>query len=224
MNIYHFDRVSSEFLGAGMADPDPLNPKGWIVPAHSTPKQPPPTDDNEAAIFDVSADRWLLTEDYRGTRYWLPDGSAHEITALGIVPPAGALTEPPPPTLPDIKQEKRLEIEAARNQAERQGMPWIFPGSIGDVVQLRTERDITNVNGQVTNALVLQQQGITDAVLPFQGESNQTHMLTPAQMIALGQAVNAHIAALYQHQWQLKDQLNTAQTPEEIEAIQWSLA
>ncbi len=33
--------------------------------------------------------------DYRGTVYWLPDGSRHEITDLGIEPLIETLTEEP---------------------------------------------------------------------------------------------------------------------------------
>lgn len=40
MEIYHFDEKTGAYLGAGVADPDPLTPGAWLLPAYSTAVKP----------------------------------------------------------------------------------------------------------------------------------------------------------------------------------------
>lgn len=39
--IYHYQQDSGEFLGAGEARPDPMEPGRWLIPAWATTVQPP---------------------------------------------------------------------------------------------------------------------------------------------------------------------------------------
>ncbi len=41
MNIHHYDQQTGEYLGQGVADADPLNVGGWLIPAHATTIEPP---------------------------------------------------------------------------------------------------------------------------------------------------------------------------------------
>ena len=142
------------------------------------------------------------------------DATADEVAA------AIALNVPEPPTFEQLKQQKLVEIDEWRVQAEQKGMPWQF-GDVSDVVQIRHDRDLNNINGRVSAALVLKQRGVTDPVLTFRAESNMTHSLTPDQMIEMGLAVGEFTANQYMKAWALKEQLNAAQTVEDLEAIQW---
>lgn len=41
MQIYHYHPESGEYMGTGMADPSPLQPGVWLIPAHATQVIPP---------------------------------------------------------------------------------------------------------------------------------------------------------------------------------------
>lgn len=96
MEIYNYHPVTGEYLNASQADESPLEPGTYLIPAHACPDAPPAIGPNEAAIRSNGA--WSLVPDYRGTVYYLPDGSKRDITELGIAPPADALSDPPPPS------------------------------------------------------------------------------------------------------------------------------
>lgn len=64
MKIYNFDSETGEFLSAGVADTDPLDKAGWLIPAYATSVKPPAEQENEVAIFD--GDSWYIEPDFRG--------------------------------------------------------------------------------------------------------------------------------------------------------------
>jgi hypothetical protein len=41
MNIFHYNKDTGDFFAYGEADPDPLTPDGWLIPAHATKKALP---------------------------------------------------------------------------------------------------------------------------------------------------------------------------------------
>lgn len=55
MDIYHYDALTGEFLGQGKADPDPLQPDNWLIPAHGV-----------GAMADVA--RWRMDHGARPSR------------------------------------------------------------------------------------------------------------------------------------------------------------
>lgn len=59
MKIYNFDPASGRFLSEGQADPDPMTPGEFLLPAFSTPKAPPKLAAGQVAMFDRVADKWL---------------------------------------------------------------------------------------------------------------------------------------------------------------------
>ncbi len=52
MQIFHFDPVTKEYLGASQADESPLEPGVFLVPAYSTESEPPAVVDGQRAVFD----------------------------------------------------------------------------------------------------------------------------------------------------------------------------
>jgi len=111
MKIYHYHPGTGEYVGNGTADESPLEPGVFLIPANATADVPPTPGTNKAAVYTGGV--WGLTPDHRGMVYWLADGTEHSITALGEVPPVGALTAKPPPTLVELKAAKVAELSAA---------------------------------------------------------------------------------------------------------------
>lgn len=130
--------------------------------------------------------------------------------------------DPAPLSLEDYKKAARLANDDRRREEERKGHTYTFPDDIVDVIQIRDDRDLINVNAQVTAAQLMASSGITDPVMPFQALSNTTHLMTPAQVVAMGMSVSQHITSLYQTAWAVKQAIDAAATYEEVdEASQW---
>jgi hypothetical protein len=51
MNIYHYHPETGALLGEGTADPSPLEPGKWLVPAHATAIEPLRTNATEQAVW-----------------------------------------------------------------------------------------------------------------------------------------------------------------------------
>ncbi|MDR3323260.1 MAG: hypothetical protein LBS89_03550 [Zoogloeaceae bacterium] len=98
--IYHFHATTGELIGVGEAQESPLEPGKYLIPHNATLAPTPDTGEHEAAVFDIAAQEWGVFPDFRGQKYWLPDGSEHEISAIGETVPGGALDTPPPPPPP----------------------------------------------------------------------------------------------------------------------------
>lgn len=61
MKIFNYDEAG-RFTVESEADPDPLQPGDWLLPARSTLKQPPTTSVGEYAAFDQQADAWVVKQ------------------------------------------------------------------------------------------------------------------------------------------------------------------
>lgn len=95
--IYHYHPETREYLGQGDADESPLEPGVPLIPANSTLKVPPNTGDREAAVFDLTADDWIVMQDFRAVDlYSTLDGAPVVVTDLGPQPPE--TTEQPRPS------------------------------------------------------------------------------------------------------------------------------
>lgn len=72
----------------------------YLYPAGTRTQTPPTLGPNQAARTTGPGrdDPWEVVPDFNGLTYWLPDGSQHTISAVGVAPPEGYLTAPPPPT------------------------------------------------------------------------------------------------------------------------------
>ncbi|TWR83891.1 phage tail assembly chaperone [Pseudomonas saxonica] len=91
--IYHVDGRTNEYIGAGLAAPDPVVEKNWLIPAHAYTEKPPEVEEGYALIRQ--GDTWRTIKDYRGTVYRTTDGSPELFTELGPLP--DDLTETPRP-------------------------------------------------------------------------------------------------------------------------------
>lgn len=127
----------------------------------------------------------------------------------------------PTPSLEERKEQLNTQIDEWRVRAERRGMPYVFAHGVEDVVQVRHERDLANINGLVSSALVMRERGVTEPVLEFRAASNTTYRMTPQEMIDMGFAVGAFTTDQYRIAWELKELVKNAQSEEELAGIQW---
>ncbi len=70
IRIYHYDKDTKEFTFSMMADKDPEETRlkgGFVplIPAYATSIEPPELKENEAAVFDVENNKWVIKPDYR---------------------------------------------------------------------------------------------------------------------------------------------------------------
>ncbi|MGO4815253.1 phage tail assembly chaperone [Cupriavidus sp. 2MCAB6] len=110
MNIHNYHPITGEFLGAGLADENPLKPEDPIVPGYATPHAPPAAGARRVALY-LGADlrppqnwpdgAWTLAPDYRDEPLFrTADGSPFvlgaEYSGLGDLP--AFLTDEPRPS------------------------------------------------------------------------------------------------------------------------------
>ncbi|MGJ8686616.1 MAG: hypothetical protein ACSHWQ_04000 [Spongiibacteraceae bacterium] len=98
------------------------------------------------------------------------------------------------------QNRRRLQIEIGS------GLRYDFADGTG-TVQTRDQTDTGNINAIATNALIAHKNAVTDPAIAFRDEENVTHMMTPIQAMAFGQAVAAHITDLYQKKWAIADEI-----------------
>jgi hypothetical protein len=145
-----------------------------------------------------------------------------EALSTGKVLAAGTDGKPeavarPKASLADYKAAAKTTLDALRKAEEAKGLSYTFPDSVTDVIQLRDNRDLLNVQSQVTIAQLLKSSGSTTTI-PFQGESNATHEMTADEMIAMGVAVSTYIQSLYAISWAAKASVEAATDYDGVDA------
>lgn len=104
------------------------------------------------------------------------------------------------------KADKKKQIESVRSEKETAGFPFVFSDGLG-MVQSR-ERDIRNINGIVTTALILKSNNVTSASLPFRDLDNNMHMMTPTEALQLGLAATSFVSNIYNISWAKKAEVD----------------
>ena len=107
--IHNYDADTGTYLGTTKARLDPLEGKP-MVPANATLVAPPKSGAQKVAVW--GGDGWSLEPDYRGTEYWLADGSRHFITEIGDEPPEEALEAAPPCPRAEQREMALARIDA----------------------------------------------------------------------------------------------------------------
>lgn len=119
---------------------------------------------------------------------------------------------PPEPTLDELQEAKKTEINIARETAK-------YAGINHNGYDWQTDNEARdNINGTLTavNAGVPLPSDFT-----WRTEDNQDVPMDAAGLTALSAAVLAQDFALYQQSWALKAQVDAATTAEEVAAINW---
>lgn len=111
MDIWNYHPLTGELLDKSVADPSPLEPGVFLIPAYATTMEPPTTQPGKAVVF--KDDAWALVDDHRGETWWRAFGEPVVIAVPGVEVLEGLFqTEPPgpppPPPRPDLTPEEKL--------------------------------------------------------------------------------------------------------------------
>ncbi len=203
MLIYHYD-PDGVYVGSSEADPSPLEPGVFLIPARATALAPPHTGENEAAVFDGAG--WTVKPDFRGAVYWLADGEKRDIVDVGEAIPADALSEPPPvpPSRADVfaERDRRLARGVTLSVTGYGDVP--VQGRVADMIAYLSVKDMAQARAH---------QGVTDPVVTLRDAANVMHSLTPEQAIDLVSKAQAAAQAIYAASWAI---LDAADIPEDF--------
>ncbi|ANN71560.1 DUF4376 domain-containing protein [Bordetella bronchialis] len=122
------------------------------------------------------------------------------------------LSDPPAPTLDELKLAKAADMTAACLAAIDSGFDYDGHRFDSDLVSR------TNIIGTATGvqAGIALPQGFT-----WRTSDNENVPMDGDGVIALGAALLQHVNQQYATSWQLKAQIEAATTPEDIAAISW---
>lgn len=158
--------------------------------------------------------------DYHGQ---LPDVPLIEVSdevyhnVLSIMPAIYTGTEfvhkpPIQPTFDELKQNKRQYIAAARYEAET-------GGCTVDGVMIATDRG----SQALLTAAVVMARLDPEFKTQWKCADGCFKQLDAFQLRAIGDAVIAHVERCFAREGELCEQIDAATTPEELDAIRWSL-
>ena len=165
MIYYSYTADTSEFIGQGTAQPDPLESKKqgkevFLLPRNATFTPLPEEKDGFARCWNGMA--WEYVEDNRGTEYWLPadtwEAPAREMKELGALPD-GALLERPVKSQEQIEKERLEAAKAQRAEAvqniavEVDGM--VFDGNEDAQRRISAVLEAAEISGQAKIEWVL---------------------------------------------------------------------
>lgn len=171
----------------------------------------------------------LLTEDQRRAHGWVPcdilnevyDPDTHDQNPPVLSFDGERVTceyQVVPKPVDAVRIIFKQKVDEERQRREALGLEYEFPTATGRV-QTSREVDVRNVLAIVMTASVLKAQSVTGSVIPFRDEGNVTHMLTPDEALAMGLAVQQHIASQYQWAWGVKELIDAAETSAEVQAV-----
>lgn len=119
----------------------------------------------------------------------------------------------PEKPLDELKQEKHNEINQAREQARKtEGV--LYNDDLFDI----DETSQSNILAQIKVAELLNN---SEATYTYRSKTNQNHSFTVTQLQELGLAIAQKVNEIYQKSWDLKAQVDAAETEEEIKNITW---
>lgn len=115
--VYIAASTTGEWIGTTQADPSPLEPGVWLLPARSYLDQPPKAIKGQAAVR--KADAWTLIDDLRGTTvYHTSTGEAQVWAQLGSLP--SEYTTEAPGVFEQWKDGEWKVDQSAKEAAERE--------------------------------------------------------------------------------------------------------
>lgn len=170
MKIYNYDPVDGSLLNEANADPSPLVPGEFLIPAHATIVAPPEFNENEIPVFSSGA--WSVVPDFRNTTYWLSKGEEFTIANVDDIPPEEAIFEKvSPPVYPDkdtaisamISWINEVTLSITGNYPIDEKLAWsdkeaaalAFIASTATASQANMLQNEANLTGETVSALAL---------------------------------------------------------------------
>ena len=217
MIFYTYDEKTKEFTGTQSAFIDPLETKKqgknvYLVPANATDKKPLKTKENQAVIFNGS--EWEIVADYRNKTYYIGT-EKYEMKELGELP-KGATFEPvePEKTLDELKSEKLLELTSITSKFDNQlvNTDMIIKSSLGFSINADL-RSQNNLRGLISVGI---------EPVNFMDATNSAQSLTLEQLNVLLNECAQNGQHLYLLKWHYREQIEQAQTVDELNAIKFN--
>lgn len=217
MIFYTYDEKTKELTGTQNAFIDPLETKKqgkdvYLVPANATNKKPLETKENQAVIFN--GDGWEVIADYRGKTYYIGT-EQHEMKELGELP-NGATFEPvePEKSLSELKSDKLSELTAITSKFDNQlvNNEMIIKSSLGFSINADL-RSQNNLRGLIAIGI---------EPINFMTADNSVQSLRLEQLNVLLSECAQNGQHLYLLKWQYREQIEQAQTVEELNTIEFN--
>ncbi len=111
---YSIHPMTKEYIGETVADPDPLVPDNWLIPAGAYLEEPPVGGQNETAVMGDNG--WELLPDFRGTLFSKVDGAEVLHEAFGPAPEG--FTDVPRPSALHVWSDSGWVVDADLVAAE----------------------------------------------------------------------------------------------------------
>ncbi|MGF6444406.1 DUF4376 domain-containing protein [Paraburkholderia youngii] len=248
MLVQEDPHTPGEFLlppGATLIGPPQFDPStslavftngDWTVQfmAPVAPPEPPPADpvlattDNKPAVQTnevavIVGGQWEILADFRGTTYWLPDGSQHVIVDIGETLPSDALRSPPPappPEAPTADQARAAQgaiLMAAYQMAIQQTVPFTTIAGVAQTFQ-------ADPQSQQNLLIATQGYGLAGTVpdrFYWVAADNSRVPFTLNDLKGLYAAMLAQGWTAFQRLQTRKDELKAATTAIEAQAVVW---
>lgn len=109
MQIWNYDD-DGVWTSSGWADPDPMEPGNWLVPANATTIAPPAVAAKQVAVFVDGA--WSVVADHRGETWYA--GYKQPVVVEAVGTPAGLTATEPAPSAEVAAAEATARIAAAK--------------------------------------------------------------------------------------------------------------
>ena len=217
MIFYIYDEKTKEYTGTQNAFIDPLETKKlgknvYLVPANATEKKPLKAKENQAVIFNGSEGE--IIADYSNKTYYIGT-EQHEMKELGDLP-KGATFEPvePKKTFDELKSEKLAELTAITSKFDNQlvNTDMIIKSSLGFSINADL-RSQNNLRGLIAVGV---------EPVNFMTANNSVKSLTLEQLNVLLNECALNGQSLYLQKWQYREQIEQAQTVEELNTIEFN--
>lgn len=122
-----------------------------------------------------------------------------------------------PETLSEAIARRKAEVDALRDEKIGAGLVYNFPSGLG-TIQLRNQKDLTNVQGVASAGQALMAMSDTTTTINFRDSEDYTHALTGAQLVQMGLAVASFISSHYGTAWTHKDAISDLTTKAAVDA------